>query len=196
MGQRGCLEEKNEQKCLQIWVGWERCSLSPSLAGPLGTERKFWGKGKELGASGRRIWRFAGKAWCGPGEGQNTRLGCGSVAASELHFTPPLLQQDAAQRDILGGCTPHPKAGPAVIPAASYSDGRLAWVSYPSCLQQQVGRTEPRGKWTGPSWLSLIQLRKGWNQSGLCQRSNWPWATIVLPWSPSIDMQNLLNIDM
>lgn len=77
----------------------------------------------------RMIWRFAGKAWCGPGEGQNTQLGCSSMAASELHFIPPLLQWDGAKRDILGGCAPHPKAGPAVIPAASFSKGRLAWVS-------------------------------------------------------------------
>lgn len=92
MWQRGCLGEKNEQKHLQIQAGWERCSLSPPLAGPLGTERKRCGKGKELGALGRRILRFAGKAWCGHEEGQNTQVGCGSMAAFELHFTPPLLQ--------------------------------------------------------------------------------------------------------
>lgn len=83
------------------------------------------------------------------------------MAASELHFTPPLLQYGAAERDVLGGCALHTKAGPALIHAASSSGGGLAWVLYLSCLQQQVSRMEPRGKHTGPSWLSLIQLGKG-----------------------------------
>lgn len=42
---------RNASKC--EWAG--KGSFFPSLSGILGTERKFCGNGKDLGASGRRI---------------------------------------------------------------------------------------------------------------------------------------------
>lgn len=91
-------------------------------------------------------------------------------------------------KDIFGGCAPHPKAWPSVAPAASSSKGRVARVSSLWCVSNSRW-----AKWTGPSCLSLTQLRKGLNQPGLCQRSNRSWAMIILPSYLNIDIQNLLN---
>jgi len=112
------------------------------------------GKGKGLGAAGRRIQRLTGKAWCGPREGQNTQLGCGSVAASGLHLPPALLQHGAAQRDFLGGCAPHPKAGPAAIPAAGSSNGSMAWARIPRVFNSRRAGWRQEASGQAPAGLA------------------------------------------
>lgn len=100
--------------------------LCPSLAGLLGMQRKCCGRGRELRASGRRTWRFPGKAWCGPEwrEPKHRTLGCG-MAASELPFTFSPFAVRCCQKRHFGWLCLTPQGRACSYPAASSSEGRL-----------------------------------------------------------------------